>query len=100
LILCSLILGANVEHSTQRKRANYLKKMNHDKREETMKKAFEIFDKGSKGCITIDDLRQIIDEVGEMVPEEEIRLMIQEADQDKDGVVNYSEFSNMYIASD
>lgn len=57
-----------------------------------MKKAFCLFDKNKKGRIGFHDLKEVADELGENVPEEELRAMIEEFDLDDDGYINEEEF--------
>ncbi|KAK7991879.1 cell division control protein Cdc31 [Apiospora saccharicola] len=56
-----------------------------DPREELLK-TFDLFDKGNKGIITVDDLRLVVKELGEDVPENELRSMIEQFDiEDRGG---------------
>jgi len=55
-------------------------------------KAFKLFDEEGKGKITIDNLRRVAKDLGEIITEEELQQMIYEADEDHDGVVNQVEF--------
>lgn len=55
-------------------------------------KAFCLFDDDNTGKITFKNLKRVAEELGENLSEEELREMIQEADQDNDGEVNQDEF--------
>ena len=59
---------------------------------ETMKKAFKLFDDDSTGKINFKNLRRVVKELGERIHDDEILEMIQEADKDGDGEVNFEEF--------
>lgn len=59
---------------------------------EEMVKAFSLFDVDNTGKITMDNLRQVADQLGEKMEDNELREMIEEADLDKDGAVSASEF--------
>ena len=48
-----------------------------------------VFDKDGDGFITLDELRTVMTNIGEKISEEEIRDMIEEADTDKNGVVDF-----------
>ena len=66
-----------------------------DNAEEEMIEAFRIFDTDGNGSITADELRQIFNNLGEKLTDEEISDMIKEADTDGDGEINYQEFVRM-----
>ena len=51
--------------------------------------AFKVFDKNGDGYISSDELRQVMTQLGEKLTDDELDDMIQEADTDGDGQVNY-----------
>lgn len=51
--------------------------------------AFRIFDKDDDGYITVDELRHIMQSLGEKMAERELDEMVSEADHDRDGLINY-----------
>ncbi|TRX95519.1 hypothetical protein FHL15_003477 [Xylaria flabelliformis] len=55
-----------------------------DPREELLK-TFMLFDKGTKGMITVEDLRTVVKELNEDVPENEIHSMIEQFDVEGKG---------------
>lgn len=59
---------------------------------EEILKAFRLFDDDQTGKISFKNLQRVAHELGENLTEEELKEMIQEADQDKDGEVNQDEF--------
>ena len=63
--------------------------MNCDNADETLRAAFETFDKDKSGKISSDELRQVMSLLGERLTDAEIEEMIQEADTDGDGQINY-----------
>ena len=50
---------------------------------------FRIFDKDDDGFISVDELRHIMQSLGEKLTDNELDDMIGEADSDKDGLINY-----------
>jgi len=62
-----------------------------DPREEILR-AFELFDEGGKGKISLQDLRRVARELGEGLQEEELVAMIEEFDLDGDGCIDQEEF--------
>lgn len=60
-------------------------------REEVMR-IFELFDEDQQGKITFKNLKRISQEIGESISDEELRSMIEEADRDGDGALNFEEF--------
>ena len=48
-----------------------------------------IFDKDDDGFISVDELRHIMQSLGEKMKDSELDEMIAEADSDNDGLINY-----------
>ncbi|KAI1257527.1 hypothetical protein MGN70_000569 [Eutypa lata] len=67
-----------------------------DPREELLK-TFALFDKGGKGVITIDDLRTVVKELGEDVPDAELASMIEQFDVEGKGGVSREEFLGIFL---
>ena len=62
-----------------------------DPREEILK-AFKLFDDDNTGKISLKNLRRVARELGEVMTDEELQEMIDEADRDGDGEINEEEF--------
>lgn len=62
--------------------------------------AFKVFDRDGSGTISREELRHVLINIGEGFTEKEIDEMIQEADKDGDGQIDYKEFSKMMMADD
>lgn len=62
-----------------------------DPREEILR-AFELFDEGQKGKISLQDLERVARELGEGLQHEELVAMIEEFDLDGDGFIDREEF--------
>ncbi|GIL42840.1 hypothetical protein Vafri_696 [Volvox africanus] len=60
--------------------------------EEDLRKAFRMFDRDGNGQINAAELKHIMTNIGETLTEEQVDDMIQEADIDQDGMINYEEF--------
>ncbi|KAL3874256.1 hypothetical protein ACJMK2_037296 [Sinanodonta woodiana] len=56
-----------------------------------------VFDKDGNGNISAAELHQSLINLGEHLTDEEVNMMIKEADVDGDGQVNYEEFINAMI---
>lgn len=65
--------------------------------EEQYLEAFRVFDQDGNGFISPIELQSVMSSLGERLSEEEIKDMIQEADLDKDGQVDYTEFVKVMI---
>ena len=48
-----------------------------------------IFDKDDDGFISVEELRHIMQSLGEKMSDDELDEMIVEADSDRDGLINY-----------
>merc|ERR1712093_133645 len=65
---------------------------------EEIKNAFLTFDADGSGFITREELIETLTTMGDPVDEETITGMIQEADLDGDGKINYAEFTKIMLA--
>ncbi|KAJ1898142.1 hypothetical protein LPJ66_001750, partial [Kickxella alabastrina] len=63
--------------------------------EEELKEAFRVFDKDGDSFISASELRHVMTSLGEKLTTEEVNEMINEADVDGDGQINYEEFVKM-----
>lgn len=55
-------------------------------------KVFKLFDEDNNNKISFKNLKRIAVEVGEKIPDEELKEMLEEADRDGDGMLNFEEF--------
>lgn len=62
-----------------------------DSKEEILK-IFKLFDEDNLNKITFKNLKRIAGEVGEKIPDDELKEMLEEADRDGDGMLNFEEF--------
>lgn len=72
-------------------------KLNEEDSRSAVLSAFETIRDGSAG-ISLDSLKQICSSVGLSYTEEELVMMIEEADKDHDGVINESEFMDILFS--
>ena len=70
------------------------KKINVDFEKE-LNDTFNSFDESNNGLISAEQLYKIMVKFGENVTLEEVRLLIQEFDNDNDKLINYEEFAKM-----
>ena len=73
-------------------------KMAYSPSEKDTYDAFRVFDKDGNGFISPAELRYVMTKMGQELTDEEVDQMIQEADLDGDGQVNYREFVKMMTA--
>ncbi|KAI1886443.1 hypothetical protein AGOR_G00195810 [Albula goreensis] len=71
-----------------------------DQQEEVIKKAFQVLDKDGSGYIEWNEIKYILSTIPSSVPivplsDEEAEAMIQAADTDGDGRIDYREFSDL-----
>lgn len=67
------------------------KMSSRDTRDE-IEKIFRLFDEENTGFITFKQLKKVCSELGEGLTDNEIQEMIDEADRDQDGKINFEEF--------
>ncbi|KII62065.1 Calmodulin [Thelohanellus kitauei] len=65
-----------------------------------MREAFKVFDKNGDGKITAEELKNVMEKLGEQLQDEQINEMIKEADLDADGMVSFEEFCKMMSPKD
>ena len=51
-----------------------------------------MFDTRKTGKISVEDLKTIAENLGEDLPEDELKAMVEEFDRDLDGELNFNEF--------
>ena len=66
--------------------------------EEEIIAAFRVFDKEGNGTLSTKELRHVMTTIGDKLTDEEVDQMIEEADIDGDGTINYEEFVRMMMA--
>ena len=65
-------------------------------REEEIRQAFKVFDRDGDGYITIAELRLVMANLGEKLTNEELDAMMNEADKNNDGQIDFSEFETVH----
>lgn len=73
------------------------KRMQESDPEQEMLDAFKVFDKNGDGHISATELKQVMDSLGEKLSKEEIDEMINDADKDGNGQIEYAEFVRMMM---
>ncbi|GJM96414.1 hypothetical protein PR202_ga13245 [Eleusine coracana subsp. coracana] len=66
--------------------------------EEELRESFKLFDADQNGYISADELRRMMENLGEKLTDKEVEDMIREADKDGDGLVSYEEFKQMMLS--
>merc|ERR1712227_975489 len=70
-------------------------KADSENAEDEIREAFQVFDGDGNGYINRQELTLVMSNLGEKLTTTEIQGMIDEADIDGDGQINYEEFYNM-----
>ena len=65
-------------------------------REEEIRQAFKVFDRDGDGFITVAELRLVMANLGEKLTNEELDAMMNEADENNDGKIDFPEFKTVH----
>jgi len=65
--------------------------------EEELRRAFNLFDIDGDGVITAAELKTVMHALGSDLTNEEIDLLIREADYDGDGTISLNEFATFMV---
>ena len=57
--------------------------------------AFKVFDKNNDGFIAMEEMKQVMDNLGQHLTDQELEETIRECDMNGDGKVDYNEFVKM-----
>lgn len=57
-----------------------------------IKEAFEMMDIGKKGKVNLEELRIGLQNLGQQIPDPDLQILVEAADVDGDGALNYGEF--------
>ena len=60
--------------------------------DEYLRNLFDTMDRNKNGVISLHELRYIVLHSNEEISEEDIELLMESVDQDKDGFISYNEF--------
>jgi len=61
-----------------------------------LRQAFNMFDKDGNGVISASELGEVMRNLGQKLHEDEIEVMLKEADLDGDSNINFDEFKQMF----
>ncbi|XP_062197463.1 uncharacterized protein LOC133900370 [Phragmites australis] len=74
------------------------RKMRDAGADDELREAFRVFDQDQNGFISRDELRHVLENLGERLSDYELAEMLREADVDGDGQINYTEFAKVMMA--
>ncbi|XP_039014264.1 calcium-dependent protein kinase 7-like [Hibiscus syriacus] len=57
-----------------------------------IKEAFDVMDTGKRGKINLEELRAGLQKLGQQIPDADLQILVEAADVDGDGTLNYGEF--------
>ncbi|CAF3881542.1 unnamed protein product, partial [Rotaria sordida] len=78
----------------------FMNKHWHERDQEAeLREAFRLFDRDNSGYITINELKQVMLNMGEKLNQEELEDMMREADVNKDGKLDYQEFVQKLLST-
>ncbi|CAF4003029.1 unnamed protein product [Rotaria sordida] len=77
----------------------FMSKHWHERDQEAeLREAFRLFDRDNSGYITINELKEVMLNMGEKLNQEELEEMMREADVNKDGKLDYEEFVQKFLS--
>merc|ERR1712194_621118 len=71
--------------------------MNQKDGKEEMLKGFKMFDDDSTGKISFKNFKRVATELGETLTDDQLKEILNEADEDKDGEISQEEFLNVMM---
>jgi len=74
-------------------------KFSDNNAEDEIREAFKVFDNDGNGFINRQELRVVMQNLGEKLTEDEIECLIDDVDIDGDGQINYEEFYIMMTSA-
>lgn len=78
----------------------FMSKHWHERDQEAeLRDAFRLFDRDNSGYITINELKQVMINMGEKLNQEELEDMMREADVNRDGKLDYQEFVQKLLST-
>ncbi|CAF0754521.1 unnamed protein product [Adineta ricciae] len=79
---------------------SFMSKHWHERdQEQELREAFRLFDRDNSGFITINELKQVMLNMGEKLNQEELEDMMREADVNRDGKLDYQEFVQKLLST-
>ena len=65
-----------------------------------LKQEFDLYDEDNSGFIDLNELRELLEKLGEDLSEEELQQAFQELDQDASGEIEFFEFVEWFTSED
>ncbi|KRZ66871.1 Calmodulin [Trichinella papuae] len=59
---------------------------------------FKIFDRDGDGYITVEELKNVLDDLGDPVSDEEVLAILTSTDNDKDGLISFEDFQDVWTS--
>ncbi|CDI74618.1 calmodulin, putative [Eimeria praecox] len=75
------------------------KKLSNSNPEADLIKSFKVFDTKGDGTLSTDELMQVIKTLGDMLTDEEVERMVNDADPSKTGRIKYAEFVKLLLSN-
>mmetsp|Transcript_37018 Transcript_37018/g.49073 ORF Transcript_37018/g.49073 Transcript_37018/m.49073 type:complete len:207 (-) Transcript_37018:373-993(-) len=63
-----------------------------------LRKAFNVFDKDGSGSISQSELKELMQQLGQKLSDQELAAMMSEVDSDGNGEIDFEEFKNMMVS--
>ncbi|KAI9493588.1 putative calmodulin [Zychaea mexicana] len=63
--------------------------------DDELKQCFHAFDKNGDGFISLDELEEVMSKLGEQLSKQELKDMLEDADTNRDGLIDYKEFRKL-----
>ena len=63
--------------------------------DEELKQCFHAFDKNGDGYISINELEEVMSRLGEKLSQQDLKDMMDDADANKDGLIDFKEFKKL-----
>ena len=93
----NMIRNADLDNNGRIEFLEFVKILKKRSRKNKFLAAFKCFDKDGSGTISTNEIKEVLEKLGESISDEQLTNLIEKSDKDGDGALNYYEFLNVMV---